>query len=966
MKRYPMRSDPQHPLTASSAYTQAGLAHLHHEHPTCNAYSASSDADLEFSPADNIGTEERDELIQEHIRKFADLANVREVHFTRQFASLARTTKLKRASAVDRLCKVIIQQMAADSPEELKQLVEDQRRRKLFLQERTVSANQFLETIADVFMNAPSPGAKRQALSLVASFVSYRELLEYIPTLTLYYYKAARRHAKLIGPGVAPPQETHVKERYDRKKVDMFIEFITSPHIVIDLPYGTATVKRASGVKEEIPNLIRIMNDEHIITQYLEMLRENGDDQYALSRSSLRRILSVCTAQTRKSLQGLDYFTYAGTMGFDTMLEIANKLGEYNQDQAWEEQIRSRLRYAKQYLKQQYKLHVRLSSPVADHCMMYALSDVKKSLFASACTDHQHLESCEQCDDLRQMLEEINQKIHETSFPTAASKRDAQYEWSNAQEAIMEWKKHIIRSVLQDKAKMDIIKSLRPNQVFLQMDWAMKWLPASSREDQASFFGKRGIPWHITVAITRRVADGIPDEEQYEMHTYVHVFDHRQQDSQAVMAILSDVLERIRQEAVPGQDVVVDTAYVRSDNAGCYHSSPIIAAIPKISSTTGVRVARWDFSDPQAGKGPCDRAAASIKRQVRMYIDENHQATNALEFINCATAHGRIKYTSFIYASVSSPSSFRQASIPQISFYYNFEFSAYQIVAWKAYNVGNGYSIPARMWSPDKQSVATLEVMTGSVAPPASEPSWKKISVDAPEHTHDTRRNALNHANDNEDEDTQADVPEARDYMPLFYCPEEGCSSVFRRYSDLLKHMDNGRHHYQTLRQDLREYAIDSYKAHIDRMQVLQPMPFLREAMVQLSQIPKRPTVLKRGWALRTPAPSKVFSKKQRDFLIAKFDLGITDKKKQDADAVAKAMRANAQFEPDEWLTSQQIKAFWSREAKRRRDELPQHNNDNPESVDVIEYMNDPDPYVDDYTSDILATVKGSNIFLDE
>ena len=147
---------------------------------------------------------------------------------------------------------------------------------------------------------------------------------------------------------------------------------------------------------------------------------------------------------------------------------------------------------------------------------------------------------------------------------------------------------------------------------------------------------------------------------------------------------------------------------------------------------------------------------------------------------------------------------------------------------------------------------------------------------------------------------------------------------------------------------------------------MLQPMPFLREAMVQLSQIPKRQTVLKRGWALRTPAPSKVFSKKQRDFLIAKFDLGITDKKKQDADAVAKAMRANAQFETDEWLTSQQIKAFWSREAKRRRDELPQHNNDNPESVDVIEYMNDPDPYVDDYTSDILATVKGSNIFLDE
>lgn len=940
---------------------------MHQEHPNCKANTAPSDRDPDFSPTDGIDMEdeENNHLIQEYIRKLADLANVQEVHFTRQFAGLSRKTKLKRASAVARLCKVIMDQMAADSPEELKRLVEDQRRRQLFLHEHTASASRFLETIADAFTNAPSPGMKRQTLSLVASLVPYRELLEYIPTLTLYHYKVARRHAKLLGPGVAPPQEKHVKERYDRKKVDMFIEFITSPHIVIDLPYGTATVKRASGVKEEIPNLIRIMNDEHIITQYLEMLRENGDDQYALSRNSLRRILRVCTAQTRKSLQGLDYFTYAGTTGFDTMLEIANKLGEYNQDQVWEEQIRSRLRYAKQYLKQQYKLHVRLSSPVADHCMMYALSDVNKPEFASACTDHQHLESCEQCDDLRQMLEEISQKIHETSFPTAASKRDAQYEWSNAQEAIMEWKKHIMRSVLQDKAKTDIIKSLRPNQVFLQMDWAMKWLPASSREDQASFFGKRGIPWHITVAITRRVADAIPAEEQYEMHTYVHVFDHRQQDSQAVMAILSDVLERIRREAVPVQDVVVDTAYIRSDNAGCYHSSPIIAAIPKISSTTGVRVARWDFSDPQAGKGPCDRAAASIKRQVRMYIDENHQATNALEFINCATAHGRIKYTSFIYASMSSPSSFRQASIPQISFYYNFEFRAQQIVAWKAYNVGNGYSIPARMWSPEKQSVATLEVMTGSVVPTASERFWKKISIDAPEHARDTRRNALNHGNENDD-DTHVNIPEARDYMPLYYCPEDGCSSVFSRYSDLLKHVENGRHYYNTLRQDLREYAIDSYKSHIDTMQLLQPIPFVQEAMVQLAHTPSRQTLLNRGWALRTPAPSKVFNKKQRDFLIAKFDLGITDKKKQDADAVAKAMRADAKFEPDEWLTSQQIKAFWSREAKRRRDELPQHNRDIPESVDVIEYIKDPDPYVDDYTSDILTAVKGSNVFLDD
>ena len=135
---------------------------------------------------------------------------------------------------------------------------------------------------------------------------------------------------------------------------------------------------------------------------------------------------------------------------------------------------------------------------------------------------------------------------------------------------------------------------------------------------------------------------------------------------------------------------------------------------------------------------------------------------------------------------------------------------------------------------------------------------------------------------------------------------------------------------------------------------------------MQLSQTPRRTTrtVLKHGWALRTPAPSKIFSKKQRDYLIAKFDIGVTAKKKQDADAVAKAMRADPQFEPDDWLTSQQIKAFWSREAKRRRDELPDHNRDTPETVEINEYMNDPDPYVDDYSREIHAAVKQRDIFL--
>lgn len=135
---------------------------------------------------------------------------------------------------------------------------------------------------------------------------------------------------------------------------------------------------------------------------------------------------------------------------------------------------------------------------------------------------------------------------------------------------------------------------MQSDTAFLHLDWAMKWLPAARREDQSGWFGKRGIPWHITVAFTKIGGSG--SKHHFEMHTFVHVFDQNPQDSDAVIAIIRDVLRRLNTGNRP-----IKKVYIRSDNAGCYHSSPTIAAIPQLSSATGVEVKRWDFSDPQAG-----------------------------------------------------------------------------------------------------------------------------------------------------------------------------------------------------------------------------------------------------------------------------------------------------------------------------------------------------------------------------
>ena len=43
-----------------------------------------------------------------------------------------------------------------------------------------------------------------------------------------------------------------------------------------------------------------------------------------------------------------------------------------------------------------------------------------------------------------------------------------------------------------------------------------------------------------------------------------------------------------------------------------------------MGAATGITVSRIDFSDPQGGKGPSDRKAATIKGHVRRFVNEGH------------------------------------------------------------------------------------------------------------------------------------------------------------------------------------------------------------------------------------------------------------------------------------------------------------------------------------------------------
>lgn len=143
--------------------------------------------------------------------------------------------------------------------------------------------------------------------------------------------------------------------RISPEKLDHFITFITSGHVVQDLPFGEKTLKLSTGSNVVVPNVVRTLIPEHVIQQYTTYCKQTKFEP--MSRSSLSRVLKVCSASVRKSLQGLDYFSADGAQAFDQLEEIANKIGdEHGKGHTWAKQVTSILKMAKRYLKSDYKV----------------------------------------------------------------------------------------------------------------------------------------------------------------------------------------------------------------------------------------------------------------------------------------------------------------------------------------------------------------------------------------------------------------------------------------------------------------------------------------------------------------------------------------------------------------------------------------------------------------------------------
>lgn len=217
----------------------------------------------------------------------------------------------------------------------------------------------YLEALAEAYNNAVSWDTRRQVLSVMAGVGSFSHISRYIPGLTRYRFTVANLHGLQFGRGAQLPQRPTTRIRVDLSQLDHFLGFITSPHLVQDLPFGQKHLKLSSGEIIEVPNVIRLMIPQRVVQQYTQYCKETGFHPF--SETTMLRVLSECSASVRKSLQGLDYFVAEGARAFDSLAVTVRQVSQLGAGKDWETRITEALKTNKLYLKGDYKVMIILN-----------------------------------------------------------------------------------------------------------------------------------------------------------------------------------------------------------------------------------------------------------------------------------------------------------------------------------------------------------------------------------------------------------------------------------------------------------------------------------------------------------------------------------------------------------------------------------------------------------------------------
>jgi hypothetical protein len=153
--------------------------------------------------------------------------------------------------------------------------------------------NEVVQKLVTLYQDTSSRTTRLEILSIFSQDYSKSQLKQMMPGVTTWRIDEARKHAALYGAGTTKEIPKTHRTRLNPAKVDHFIDFISQPHFLQDVAFGTRTLKLSNGTTMEIPNVVRTVTSSRLVDLYIATCKEN-DFEY-LGRSTLFSILKVFT-----------------------------------------------------------------------------------------------------------------------------------------------------------------------------------------------------------------------------------------------------------------------------------------------------------------------------------------------------------------------------------------------------------------------------------------------------------------------------------------------------------------------------------------------------------------------------------------------------------------------------------------------------------------------------------------------
>ena len=158
--------------------------------------------------------------------------------------------------------------------------------------------------------------------------------------------------------------------------------------------------------------------------------------------------------------------------------------------------------------------------------------------------------------------------------------------------------------------------------------------------------------------------------------------------------VLSSFNSRRPSDKTKSQESSHPKSILKSDEAGCYHNSSLIAAVRDIAKRVGVTVHSYHYSEPQSGKDICDRILCPLKSSIRMYCNEGHDVLTAVDMRDALIQHPGKGTSATVCVVNESRKTLSVKKMEQFSSFHNFEYEADGLRVWKCYGIGDGKYIP--------------------------------------------------------------------------------------------------------------------------------------------------------------------------------------------------------------------------------------------------------------------------------